>query len=157
MWIVAASSCTRHYANAVTSKPAASAPATSDTLTSANLADSLIGTWKIKQTEIPQMVDKMTTYGSQTEKDDMIQKQKQYQSEFMSLTATFRGDRTYETSYNGQSDIGTWRINRKKELEAMSGMSGSAMTFQVQSLSRGVLVAKYEGADITLLLTFIKQ
>ena len=159
--VVMSASCSRHIAQAVTTQNSvpAAIPETgkADTLTAAALTDSLIGKWKIRKTEIAQVMNKMTTYGSQAERDEMQHKQQEYQNEFLSLTTTFSSDKTYQSTFNGQSDVGTWRVSRKMEIETISKVSGYAMSFQVESLNQGVLVTRYEAPDLVLLLTFVRQ
>ena len=128
-----------------------------DSLTPSALTDSLIGRWKIKNTQIEQVVEKMTSYGSQAERDRILEKQQQFQSDFLSLSSVFKQDKTYESTFAGQSDIGTWRVTRKLEIETMSKVNGYGMTFKVLSLDHGILVTRYDGPDIVLLLTFVRQ
>lgn len=162
VWALGISACTRHLAPVAngqhTAPPSiAATPIQPDTLKSVNLTDSLIGTWKIKTTEIEKSLEKMTTYGSQTERDEMIKKQQKYQAAFLGLTTTFKKDMTFESVFNGQSDIGTWRVNRMGEIETVGRASGNTSNFQIHSLIGNVLVVKYEVEGSTMLLTFVKQ
>ena len=157
--ITMTSACTKHYAAAVATGQSVSVPkaATTAKVETMTLADSLIGTWKIRKTEIEQALDKMTTYGSQTQRDAMVEKQKQYQAAFLGLTTTFKSDSTFLSIFGGQSDVGTWQISRKREIETMSKVTGNASSFQVVSLDGSILVVKYDVPDMVLLLTFAKQ
>lgn len=153
------SACSKHQVPTVTKVTPASTSATlvADTLKAATLADSLIGIWKIRKTEIDNAMDKMTTYGSQTERDEMLKKQAQYQEAFLGLTTTFKADNSFQSVFSGQSDVGTWRVTRQREIETISRVTDNASVFKIRSITNTNLTVNYDAAGVLLVLTFDRQ
>lgn len=165
MLLVALSSCTRHYAAATTAAPveknsapvAAVPPAHTDTVAGPTLRDSLIGTWHLRTVELEDAVNTLSSYGSQTERDQMMQKQKQFQDALRGLTATFSADSTYTSAYSGQKDSGTWRVTRRRGLDTISKTDGSPSSYRVRSVTPSTLVVLLDASDVKLLLTLDRQ
>jgi hypothetical protein len=141
--------CSRHAAPTATKSSKPEAP-------SGNMTGLLTGVWRLDKIEAPDMMDKMSSFGSQAERDAMLQGISKYQDAMKGLKVTFSKDSTYESAYNGQSDIGTWRVKRQ-EIETVSKLSGTVNVFQIVSANNTTLIVKYNPGDAMLLMTFIKQ
>ena len=121
------------------------------------LEDSLTAAWRLDRIEMPDMLDKATSFGSQAERDNMNQKISKYQEQMKGLTVTFTADKKFTSSYNNQSDVGTWRLTKQNDIETMSNTTNSITAFQFISLTGNTLVVKYNPGDALLLMTFIKK
>ncbi len=159
------SSCTKHYAAATTAAPvekrpepaAAVAPAHTDTIAGPALRDSLIGTWRLRTVELDDAVSTLSSYGSQAERDQMVQKQKQFQDALKGLTATFSADSTYTSGYSGQKDSGTWRVTRRRGLDTISKTDGNPSSYLVRTVTASTLVVLLDASDVKLVLTLDRQ
>lgn len=170
--IAGLSSCTKHYATATTATPAAAAapsaekkaepvattpPTTADTTSSGSLRDSLVGTWRLRLVELDNAVSTLSSYGSQAERDQMMEKQKQFQDALKGLVAIFAADNTYTSSYGGNKDSGTWRVTRRRGLDTISKTDGNPTSYQVRTVSASTLVVLLDASDVKLLLTLDRQ
>jgi hypothetical protein len=157
--LVGISACSKHQVPTVAKvEPIAIVAAPKvDSVRAPSLTDSLIGKWKIRKTEIDNAMDKMTTFGSQTERDELLKKQTQYQEAFLGLTTNFKSDSTFQSVFSGQSDIVTWRVTRQREIETVSKVTDNASIFKIRSISERTLVVNYDASGVLLVLTFDKQ
>lgn len=161
----AMTSCTKHYAAAATTTPtdkksepvAIAPPARLDTVAGGTLRDSLVGTWKLRTAELDNAVNLLSSYGSQVQRDQMLDKQKQFQQELKGLVVTFKGDNTYVSGYGGQTDSGTWRVTRTRALDTMSQSGSTPSSYQVRSVSASTLVVLLDANDLKLLITLDRQ
>ena len=153
-----ASSCSRHYTQSVESSKTVAAPAQSgDTFAKWNTVDSLAGTWKLAKVESPTVAEKMTGYASQIEREELMDKLKNAQGAFAGLICTFNKDMSYISVYGGETDLGTWRLTRHREIETMSKIKSEATSFKVEYLDSHTLKVSAESTGVILLLTLVKQ
>ncbi len=170
--IAGMSSCTKHYATATTAaapaaatspvaekkaEPVATTPLTVDTTTGPSLHDSLVGTWRLRTVELDNAVTTLSSYGTQAERDQMVEKQKQFQDALKGLVATFAADGTYTSGYAGNKDAGTWRVTRRRGLDTISKTDGNSSSYQVQSVTASTLVVLLDASDVKLVLTLDRQ
>jgi hypothetical protein len=125
--------------------------------TAKTLTDSLTGVWHLDKADIPGMADKMSAFGSQSEKDDMAGKLTQYQTALKGMTVTFNSDSTYQTSYSGQGDVGTWSVDKYRMINTVSKINNNPSSYQVESISGTSLTVEFKMTDLTLLMTFMKK
>lgn len=151
--------CTKHIAPtaAKVEKQSTSAVAMETPTAIGKLEDSLIAVWALNRIETTDMLDKSASFGSQSERDKINQKITKYQEQLKGLTVTFSADKKFHSSYNSQTDVGTWRLTKQKDIETMSNTTNSITSFQFVSLTDNTLVVKYNPGDVLLLMTFIKK
>jgi hypothetical protein len=156
--VLTVSSCSRHYSKSMESSKLVMAVAHSiDTIAKGYVADSLIGSWKLSKVESPTVTEKMTTYASQVERDDLSEKLKNAQAAFAGLYCTFNKDMSYTSLYAGQTDLGTWRVTKRGEIETMSRINSDATSFKIVSLDSRTLRVSVESSGVVLVLTLLKQ
>lgn len=137
--------------------PATTAIVAAPTAAKIPIEVNLPGVWKLNKIEIPQMAEKMATFGNAEDKDKMNKTLNQYEDGLKGLTVTFNKDHSYTSVYNGQSDFGTWKLNEKNEVYAISKITDNTTIFEISNLTANTLQVKYTPADVTLLLTLIKN
>ena len=171
VWLVCTgiTSCTKHVASATTAvvptvsakqehEAAAVTPPAKDSIPAGpGLRDSLVGTWKLRLVELDDAVGTLSSYGSQAERDQMMEKQKQFQAALKGLTSTFNADNTYSSAYGNQKDAGTWRVSRGRGLDTFSNTDGVPASYKVRTVTTSTLVVLLDAADVKLVLTLDRQ
>lgn len=144
--------CSHHYADNL-AKPIqiAAQPA------QVSLEDSLIGSWKISKIDAPDMMAKMTAFGTQEERETLTQKVNMYEGNFRDLSVTFDKDHSFKSSYNGMTNAGTWKLTSDLLIQTVDKFNEGANTFQLVSINGRVLTVTYTDASVTLKMVFERQ
>ena len=118
---------------------------------------SIIGTWILNKIEAPDLAAKVAMYGSQADIAQGTKTLELYQNALKGLTVTFAKDSTYQSVYNGQSDLGTWSANGAKEIHTVSKVSGNVQIYQIVSLTDSSVQAQIDESGLTVLMTFTRK
>ena len=150
--IVFSSGCSKHL-----SPSAQTAKSTNSESARTPEGKSLIGTWVLDKIEAPDLTSKLASFGSQADVDRISKTLDKYKDALKGLTVTFSEDGTYQSAYNGQSDLGKWSVNETNEIRAVSKVSNSVELYQIVSQTETSIKAQINQQDVNLLLTFIKK
>jgi hypothetical protein len=139
-------------------------PATSNTkadkiisASSVTIRDSLVGGWKLDKIETPNLAEKMASFGSQAEKDALNKTVDDYRNALKGLTVTFNKDSTFQSSYGGQSDVGTWVVNAKREIVTVSKVTDNTQIYTLLAMTGGSIKVKLPAGENILWLTFLRK
>lgn len=151
--VVFSSGCSRHLsptANTTKQESNENKKATS-------AGNSLVGIWQLDKVEAPDLMGKLATYGSQPDVDRITKTLEQFKTSLKGLTVTFNEDGSYQSTYNGQSDVGKWSINETKEIRAVSKVTSNVELYQIVSQTDTSIQAQINEENVNLLLTFIRK
>ena len=107
--------------------------------------------------EAPDLAAKVAMYGSQADIAQGTKTLELYQNALKGLTVTFAKDSTYQSVYNGQSDLGTWSANGAKEIHTVSKVSRNVQIYQIVSLTDSSVQAQIDESGLTVLMTFTRK
>jgi hypothetical protein len=142
----AAAGCTKHHADNITGQSKGK-----------SLEDSLAGVWKLDRIEIPAAIGNVAAFGSASERQKTDETLAKYQEALKGMIVTFNSDKTFQSAYNGNSDVGTWKASPQGEIETLSKLTNKPSIFERVSVSNSTLAVKYISADGALLMTFLKK
>lgn len=143
----AGAGCTKHHADNITQGQSKGK----------SLEDSLTGVWKLDRIEIPTAIGNIAAFGSAAERQKTDETLAKYQEALKGMTVTFNSDKTFQSAYNGNSEIGIWKVSPQGEIQTTSKLSDKSSTFQRVSVTNSTLAVKYISADGALLMTFLKK
>ena len=144
----AGTGCTRHHADNITQSAQSKGK---------SLEDSLTGVWKLDRIEVPTAIGNVAAFGSAAERQKTDETLAKYQEALKGMVVTFNSDKSFQSVYNGNSDVGTWKVSPQGEIETISKLSDKSSTFQRVSVTNSTLVVKYISSDGVLLMTFLKK
>jgi hypothetical protein len=143
----AGAGCTKHHADNITKGQSKGK----------SLEDSLAGVWKLDRIEIPAAIGNVAAFGSATEREKTDETLAKYQEALKGMVVTFNNDKTFQSVYNGNSDVGTWKVSPQGEIETTSKLTDKPSIFQRVSVTNSTLAVKYISTDGALLMTFMKK
>ena len=146
--LAAGMGCTRYHADNITQSAQPKGK---------SLEDSLTAVWKLDRIEVPDAVGNVAAFGSQTERQKTDETLAKYQETLKGMTVTFNADKTFQSAYNGNSDVGTWKASPQGQIETLSKLSDKLSVFQRVTLTNSALTVKFISADGALLMTFFKK
>jgi hypothetical protein len=144
----AGTGCTKHHADNITQSAQSKGK---------SLEDSLTGVWKLDRIEIPAAIGNVAAFGSASEREKTDETLTKYQEALKGMVVTFNADKSFQSAYNGNSDVGMWKVSPQGEIETTSKVSDKSSIFQRVSITNSTLAVKYISTDGALLMTFLKK